>query len=336
MKGFSWLLSAVAMAVLCFSAANAEDYKKMTIRAATSNPEGSLMTTAIDKFKEIVERDSNGQITVQTFYGGSMGDEQANVKQLRNNEINLGVMSTGNVTPFAPSAGIFYLPYLFSTEDEAKKLLSNEEFTAKLADQIAKESRTRPLGWLLGGPRILTNSKHPINTIEDLKGLKMRVPPVEMQLDAFRAWGVEPHPLAWSETFNGLQQGVIDGQENPHAVNRDQKFWEVQKYITDVPYIHWTGPLLVSETWYQKLDPKSRELIDRAAKEAMEYEWKWIDEQQEVALKECLDHGMVLGKPTDLDEWEKRARSTWPKFYDKVGGKPMVDMALETMGKKSE
>lgn len=334
MKRCSLLLCALAVIGLCVSTAGAEDYKKQTIRAATANPEGSQMTTAINKFKEIVERDSNGQITVQTLYGGSMGDEQANVKQLRNNEIQLGVMSTGNVTPFAPSAGIFYLPYLFPTTDDAKTLLRDEEFNKKLADQIAKESRTRPLGWLLGGYRVLTNSKHPINTIDDLQGLKMRVPPVEMQLAAFRSWGVEPHPLAWSETFNGLQQGVIDGQENPHAVNRDQKFWEVQKYITDVPYLLWTGPLLVSEQWYQKLDPKTRELVDRAAREALEHEWNWIAEQEQLALKQCEEHGMVKGTPTDLPKWEKQARSTWPQFYEKVGGKDMVNTALKAMGQK--
>ena len=334
MKRCSLLLCALAVLVLCVGTADAEEYKKQTIRAATANPEGSQMTTAINKFKEIVERDSNGQITVQTFYGGSMGDEQANVKQLRNNEINLGVMSTGNLTPFAPSAGIFYLPYLFPTTDDAKKLLRDEEFSKKLADQIARESRTRPLGWLLGGYRVLTNSKHPINTIDDLKGLKMRVPPVEMQLAAFRSWGVEPHPLAWSETFNGLQQGVIDGQENPHAVNRDQKFWEVQKYITDVPYLLWTGPFLVSEQWYRKLDPKTRALVDRAAREALEHEWNWIAEQEQLALRQCEEHGMVKGTPTDLPKWEKQARSTWPQFYDKSGGKDLVNTALTAMGQQ--
>ena len=106
----------------------------------------------------------------------------------------------------------------------------------KTADAIARQSRTRPLSWLVGGYRIITNSKKPINTMADLKGLKIRVPAVELQLAAFRSWGVEPHPLAWSETFNGLQQGVVDGQENPHAINRDQKFWEVQKYITNIHY----------------------------------------------------------------------------------------------------
>lgn len=334
MKRCSLLLCALAALVLCVGTADAEDYKKQTIRAATANPEGSLMTTAINKFKEIVERDSNGQITVQTFYGGSMGDEQSVVKQLRNNEINIGVMATGNLTPFAPSAGIFYLPYLFPTTDDAKTLLNNDEFTKKLADRIAKESRTRPLGWTLGGYRLLTNSKHPINTIDDLKGLKMRVPPVEMQLAAFRSWGVEPHPLAWSETFNGLQQGVIDGQENPHTVNRDQKFWEVQKYITDVPYLLWTGPFLVSEQWYRKLDPKTRELVDRAAKEAVTHEWNWTAEQEQLALKQCLEHGMEIATPVDLPKWEKAARSTWPQFYDKVGGKTVADEALAIMGQK--
>lgn len=97
-------LTAFAAAVLMLSlgTADAAEYKKMTIRAATANPQGSLHVVAIDKFKEIVEKESNGAITVQTFYGGSLGDEQANVKQLRNAEIHLAVLADGNLTPFAP------------------------------------------------------------------------------------------------------------------------------------------------------------------------------------------------------------------------------------------
>ena len=121
-------------------------------------------------------------------------------------------------------------------------------------EAITEQSKTRPLGWLIGGYRVLTNSKRPIKTIDDMAGLKWRVPPVELQLAAFRSWGVEPHPLPWIETFNGLQQGVIDGQENPHLINRDAKFWEVQKYITDIHYMLWVAPILVSERWFAKLD----------------------------------------------------------------------------------
>ena len=160
-------LTAFAAAVLMLSlgTADAAEYKKMTIRAATANPQGSLHVVAIDKFKEIVEKESNGAITVQTFYGGSLGDEQANVKQLRNAEIHLAVLADGNLTPFAPQAGVFILPYMFPKISDAEKLFGNEAFMNKTADAIAKQSRTRPLSWLVGGHRILPHSQHRAATV---------------------------------------------------------------------------------------------------------------------------------------------------------------------------
>lgn len=333
MKKLMFVLSFAAALLFTCAAPQAAEYKQMTISAATANPDGSLHVEAINKFKEIVEKESGGAITVKTFYGGSMGDEQANVKQLRSNEIQLAVLACGNLTPFAPSAGALYLPYEFPNLAAAEKLLNNKPFMNKLADQVVKESQTRPLAWLIGGYRVITNSKKPIEKMGDLQGLKIRVPPVELQLAAFRSWGVEPHPLAWSETFNGLQQGVIDGQENPHAVNRDQKFWEVQKYITDVHYLLWVGPILVSEKWYRKLDPQTKALIDRAAHEAAMHEWKWSAEQDALALKQCQEKGMVFSKLKDEDAWMKAARGIWPQFYDKVGGQALVSEAMEIISK---
>ena len=327
MKGFICGLAALALLV-SVSTGEAADYKKMTIRVATANPQGSQHVVALDKFKEVIEKESNGAITVKAYYGGSLGDEQANVKQCRDGELDITVVACGNATPFAPTAGAVYLPYLFPKPEDATTLLSNEAFMNKVAEAMVKESRTRPLGWLKGGYRHITNSKHPITKMEDLKGLKIRVPAVELQLAAFRSWGVEPHPLAWTETFNGLQQGVIDGQENPHTVNRDQKFWEVQKYSTEVHYLFWVGPMLASEKWYRKLDPQTKALVDKAAKEAIATEWAWADEQDSVALKECQDHGMVYDKLVDEEKWVEAARSVWPAYYDKVGGKALIDEAV--------
>ncbi len=323
----------LASVMLLAATAQAAQYKKMTIRAATANPQGSLHVTAIEKFKEIVEKESAGAITVQTFYGGSMGDEQANVKQLRTEELHLTVVACGNLTPFSPRASLFILPYMFPTLDDAYKLFNNKGFMGKQADQIAKESAARPLGWLVGGYRVLTNSKRPVKSMADLQGLKIRVPAVEIQLDAFRSWGVEPHPLAWTETFNGLQQGVVDGQENPHGVNRDQKFWEVQKYISDLHYMLWVGPMLVSERWYRKLDAPTRALIDKAATEASHYEWKWSEADVEKALKQCQDHGMKVDALQDESQWIAKARGIWPKYTGKIGGQAVVDEALATMKK---
>ena len=202
----------------------------------------------------------------------------------------------------------------------------------ELNNAIAQQSNTRPLAWLIGGYRVLTNSKKPIRSMADMQGLKLRVPPVKLQLEAFRAWGVEPHPLSWSETFNGLQQGVIDGQENPHQINRDTKFWEVQKYISDIHYMLWVAPILVSERWYARLDPQTRALFDRAAQEAARYEWQWAAEDESKALRACLDNGMSINAVTDEELWKEKARAIWPAYYEAVGGKDRIDKALAIMG----
>lgn len=214
MKGLICGLAALALLV-SVSTGDAAEYRKMTIRAATANPQGSQHVTALDKFKEIMEKESNGAITVQTFYGGSLGDEQANVKQCRDGELNVTVVACGNATPFAPSAGALYLPYLFPKAEDAKKLLSNEAFMNKLAEAMVKESRVRPLGWLIGGYRHITNSKHPITKIEDLKGLKIRVPAVELQLAAFRSWGVVSILLHGLKRSTACSRALSTGRKIP-------------------------------------------------------------------------------------------------------------------------
>jgi len=327
------LILIMAAALLVFStSAFAEEYQKTLIMAATANPNGSLHAVALEKFKEIVEQESDGNVRVNLFLGGSMGSEQANVKQLRDAELHVAVLAAGNLTPFAPAATITILPYLFPKIDNAYTLLGNEGFVNDLGDTVATQSMTRPLGWLIGGYRVLTNSKHSITNIADLQGLKIRVPKVRIQLDSFRAWGVEPHPLAWSETFNALQQGVADGQENPHSINQDQKFWEVQKYITDLHYMLWVGPLLVSEKWFKRLPANTQALVRKAAAESCKYEWEWVAKQNQVALENCLKHGMVLEELTDENVWMEKARALWPEYYDVIGGKDKIDNALKIMG----
>lgn len=312
-------------------AGSAAEYKKQTIMIATANPPGSLHVSALEKFREVIEGESNGRITVKAFYSGAMGDEQVNAKQLRDQELHATVIFVGNMTSFSPTSTLLIFPYLFPRLEDAERFFQNEKFMNKMADQIAKESKMRPIAWLLGGYRHLTNSKRPISSLQDMQGIKFRVSLNETQLAAFRSWGLEPHPMAWAETFQALQQGVVDGQENPHTINRDQKFWEVQKYITPIHYMLWTGPLLVSDAWYQKLDPDTRNLVNKAAKAAQDYEWKWIAEQDRLALRDCVDHGMIVNELTDEPVWMEKARSTWAQFYDKVGGKAFVDEALEAM-----
>ena len=326
MKKLAFAFCAISVCLACGTAQSAE-YKEMKIRAATANIEASHHGICLNKFKEIVEKESGGKITMDIFYGGSLGDEQANVKQLRSDEIQVSTLTGNNLVPFSPSSGVFTLPYIFPTEASARKVFDSD-LAKDINEKVAKESGTRPLQWLIGGYRYLTNGKKPISKLSDLQGLKIRVSPSEMQLDTYRSFGIEPHPMAWSEIFNALQQGVVDGQENPYTVTRDMKFWEVQKYITEVHCTLWIGPLLVSNKWYSRLDADTKALVDRAANEAVHVEWDWSAEQDSVAKQDCIDHGMQISVLEDEPEWIKAATSIWPKFYDQVGGKELVDQVV--------
>jgi TRAP-type C4-dicarboxylate transport system substrate-binding protein len=151
-----------------------------------------------------------------------------------------------------------------------------------------------------------------------------------MQLAAFRAFGIEPHPMAWSEVLNALQQRVIDGQENKYITNQEQKFWEVQKYMTEIHYMLWTGAILVSDSWYQKLDPDTRALVEKAAIAGQNREWNSAEQSEANAKKLSIDHGMEITviDPTEEARWQERARGIWKDFITTPEMKALSDRAL--------
>lgn len=326
----------LAGTLAAFFPASAATYKKQTIMAASANSLTSAHAVTLNKFKDIVTKESDGAIQVKVFLGGSMGDETANVKQLRNGELHIATLFTGNLTPFAPSTTVLCLPYMFTSLDEAYAVLENKEFTDMLGEQVVKESKTRPLGWMIGGYRSITNNKKPIRTMGDLQGIKLRVSPSAIQLAAFRAFGIEPHPMAWSETYNALQQGVIDGQENMYATNRDHKFWEIQKYMTEIHYMLWTGSILASERWFSTLDADTRELVLRAAREAQKADWEFAAAYEEECKKESIDHGMEVIYLEDEDLWREKARAIWPDFVNTPEMKALTDKALTIIAASSK
>jgi tripartite ATP-independent transporter DctP family solute receptor len=324
------LLALVIGLVLSSTAFSAE----VVIKAATANPPGSFHVVCLEKFKELAEKYSNGKVQVNLYIGGQLGSEEDNVQQCSTGMTHVSIMAVNNVTPYSKAVGFMTLPYIFPKLEDAYKLFKSDYVQKDLNELMIKQANIRALAWLVGGYRVLTNSKREVLTPDDLKGLTIRVPKNNIMIASYKAWGVNPVPMAWTETFNALQQGVVDGQDNPHLVNAAMKFFEVQKYITDIHYILWTGPILASETWYKKLTPEIRTVVDRAAKEAAEYEWKWVEEKESEALKECLAKGMKLSKPAnDEKDWIVKAKAVWPEFYESVGGKEIVDKVQAVMAK---
>ncbi len=142
--------------------------------------------------------------------------------------------------------------------------------------------------------------------------------------------------MAWSEVFTAMQQRVIDGQENPYAVINDMKFYEVQKYITEIHYMLWTGPILLSERVYQSLSSEDQTVLTRAGKEAADFGRRLSYSMEQKAQEELKKKGMILlGPPKDEPKWKAAAKSIWPNFYNDVGGKEWVEKAVALMESKS-
>jgi tripartite ATP-independent transporter DctP family solute receptor len=329
MKAMSRLIVLTFFALLLLPAGiHAAQYKTQTIMGATANPPAGQHGAFLNKFKEIVEKESNGAITVKLFFSGSMGDEVANVKQLRNSELQIASVFTGNLTSNAPSTMVLCLPYMFDNQEDAYALFRDKAFTDALAEKVVKEANVHPLAWITGGFRNITNSKHPIKNINDLQGLKIRVSPSAVQLASFRAWGIEPHPMAWSETYNALQQGVIDGQENPYVAITDLKMWEIQKHVTEIHYMFWTGAILASADWFGKLDPDTRALVEKASREAQEVEWAAAAKIEEDGREASLQHGMEIISPSDEPIWKEKAQAIWADFLKTPESRELADKAV--------
>jgi TRAP-type C4-dicarboxylate transport system substrate-binding protein len=150
--------------------------------------------------------------------------------------------------------------------------------------------------------------------------------------------GAKVTPMSWADVPAALKSNAIDGQENPYSVIAYSKFWELgQKYLTENGPFLWTGPLLISEPFFQKLSPEHQAIVQRAGREAVEAEWAWIDAQTDQLKQQLLSHGMQIDELQDKPEWIKRSLSLWEEQYGLIGsgdpllGKQIVDQALKQM-----
>ena len=194
------LLGAVCGALLLVSPASAAE-KKIVMRYSHSS---SAMVkephhaAALD-FKNYVEKATNGKVDVQIYPGSQLGGEERSFQDIQQGVIQIASLAVNNVTVFSPSMGVFDLPYMFTNYEDCYKLI--DQNWDEINKRMIAESGNMAVGWLVQGFRVLSNSKRPINTIEDLKGLKIRVPNNPIMIATFRAWGGEPAPMAWDETF---------------------------------------------------------------------------------------------------------------------------------------
>lgn len=249
------------------------------------------------KFKEIVEEETDGAITVDTYHSGQLGDDRTMTEALQLGTQEVVIPSTAPLANFVPEFSVFDIPFLFPNEQVADAVLDGEvgqELLTKLEDQ-----NLVGLSYWENGFRDLTNSERAVETVEDFEGLKIRTMENDLHLDAFKALGANPTPMAFTELFTAMQQGTVDGQENPYSTIYLQKFYEVQKHVSNTHHIYSPWVFLMSKSFYDGLTEEQQKIVKDAAVEAGNYERELNREANDEYLQKLQEEGMEYTEITD-------------------------------------
>lgn len=314
-RGVTTVVSMLACLLLsaCATLVDKGDDYSGTINFSLALGPGSHHHIGGQAFAEKLGELTDGRIKVKFYFNNALGGEREVIEGMSINSVKMGMASTGPMGGFVPSFMLFDMPYLFEDLDHVYNVLDGE-IGQELANEFLEVTNVRILSWTENGFRYETNSQRPIHTPADLKGIKHRTQESRAQLQTWRALGTDAIPMAWPEVYTGLQQGVIDSQENPIATILDVGFYEVQKYIAMTKHVYSPAPIMISEAYFETFSEKDQEAILEAGEYATGIQRAASAEQEKKALQELIDHGMekteidrpafVEATKTVLEDWK--------------------------------
>ena len=294
MKKLGIVLLALSVFVSFASAALAAD--KIVLKFGHLADEKNTWHLGALKFKELVEKNSGGRIEVKIYPNEQLGKEKDLVTSIQTGTADMGIFGE-TLTTFGADKTIFMAtPYLLRDAAHLHKVAGGE-MGKEIEAQVLEKAKLRVLGYMERGPRELTSSR-PVKTPDDLKGMKIRLPNVPIFLAAWEALGAKPIPMAFSEVFTSLQQGTIEGQENPYALIASAHFYEVQKYLNKTSHVRGWIYVCIGEKRFASLPDDLKKVVLDAGKEMQAYENKLFLEE-EGKLEKLLKEKMTF---VDVDQ----------------------------------
>ena len=271
---------------------------------------------AAEKFKALTEKYTSGSVTVTIFPNAKLGDERTLLERMKMGIVDAGIITNGPIINFVPRFGAIDLPFLFRSPEHAYKVLDGSIGQGLFAD--LEKQGWKGLAWAERGFRNLTNSKKAVNSPDDVKGLKIRVMQNPVYVDSFKALGANAVPMAWTEALTALQQGTVDGQENPLNVIVAFKLNESQKYMAITRHAYAPAPILMSMVTWKKLNPDQQKAVVKAAQEAAVYERAFNNASEKLWVKELEGKGMKVTTP-DLKPFLAAVKPVYDAYTPKFG-----------------
>ena len=320
-----FIISMVTLFVLAFSInIYAAEYK---IRVANPVAADHSWGRAAVVFKEELEKLSGGKIAVDVHHVGALGKVRETMEMVRMGTLESALGGVAHIQRNVPELGITVLPFLWKDLTRLFEVLDGPN--GKELDKRLLVAGFLNLGFFDNGFRHVTNSRKPILSVEDLKGLKIRTLPTPVHIAYFKALGASPTPMDWTELFEALRTGVVDAQENPPAMVYTAKFYEVQKYYSLTAHVNEVGAFVMSKTFYEKLPKDLQAAVGNAARKATLWQRVENEKDNQKFLKELEKAGMKINTipEGEMEKFRKIALQVYPDAVKDFGkdGKELTD-----------
>lgn len=281
----------------------------LTLRLGHVGAVGHTVDVGSHELARLVAEKSEGQIKIEVYPTGQLGGNREMLEGLQLGTVDMVIASVGALGGFNPSTAIFDLPYLFVNEEHAEAVLDGAIGQSILAE--LESSGFIGLAWMSHGWRHLTTANREVRHPDDLRGLKIRTQENPLHIDHFNTLGASAIPMAYSEIFTSLQQGVIDGQENPYSGNYLMGFYEVQNYIIETGHIYDPMPVLISRQVWNRMSDTQKELLRDAAVASLPMQRQDARDQDNHAKQQISAAGVTI---IELSAEEREV------FFDAVQG----------------
>ncbi|XGA79896.1 TRAP transporter substrate-binding protein [Halomonas sp. CH40] len=330
MKKFALNTLALSVSLAIVGTANAAEFDDMdpvTLRLAHVVNEQDGFHIAALKFEELVEARPDGKVDVEIYPNASLGDERTLLEGMQIGTVDMGVITNGPVANFVEEMAVFELPFLFPSNEAAYEVLDGP-IGQELLDKLS-EVNLKGLAYAERGFRNLTNSERAVNSPADLDGLRIRVMENPVYTDTFRELGANAIPMAWTEALTAMQQGTIDGQENPVNVIHSFDLNETQTHMTLSRHTYAPAIFVMGMPVWNQLPEAAQTVIEDAAQEAAEHERQMNAEMEADQLAALREAGMRINDSPDLGAFQEAVAPVYEKYGEQFGDYlPRIQEAL--------
>ena len=264
---------ALVLGLVILTGVSAEAGAKKTLKLGTVLPPDNVITLNATEFAKRVNERAKGELEVVVYPNTQLGNERDMAEGMQLGTVEMAAISTGILTNFVPEVGVTGLPFIFRSWDHLEKVLRSP-LADQLSDMILKRTGIRTLGWWEQGFRVTITTRKPINSLQDLQGLKIRLPEEKVLIRTFQLMKAAPTVVPWGEVYTSLQTGVVEGMESSPPGIFTMKFYEVAPYLAETNHQHAVVQLLVSDKVFQSLSKDVQDVIRQAAKEATDINYR--------------------------------------------------------------